>query len=539
MIWRVIFIWLLGATAVLADYPGHVSVFKGISAFVQGSNTVNNGANSFTIVAENPYGVETNFTLSLTLSNSVNLQYDANGNLIGDGTRTFQYDAENELTNVWLSGQWQVGFIYDGLNRRRIEQDSAWEGGTWVKTNETHFVFDGMLPVQERDSNNNVLGTYTRGLDLSGSVAGAGGTRGLLAKTVSISNYYYHTDANGNVTALIDADQDIVARAEYDAFGRFIKLSGLLANSNRYWFSSKEYVAQAGIYYYGYRFYEPNLQRWLNKDPIAEAGGINLYGFVDNNSVNEADPIGKWGIAFGNNGGSSYINLGWGNPSVYFSPSSLNDYAQSDPGRFFGRLGSDIVSLEEQSLQAAIDPAGTALNAYQGLANASTYLGALSADPCLQEQAEQQLGNYFSNPEAYADLTVAAELGLLGGISASEANAAEGATSVQLTQEGLNTVANHLAQFDEFAPNTQMMQNLQNAFSAGENVTGANANFYLHETTEAGFMQSGLSYDAAHAAALQQYGMSPFSLYTPEVIQANPTLFNNAWRTAAGLPPNP
>ncbi len=117
--------------------------------------------------------------------------------------------------------------------------------------------------------------------------------------------------------------------------------------------------------------------------------------------------------------------------------------------------------------------------------------------------------------------------------------AAEGGLSVQLTQEGLDTVANHLAQFDEFAPNTQMMQNLQNALAAGENVTGANANFYLHETTQAAFMQNGLSYDAAHTAALQQYGMSPFSLYTPEVIQANPTLFNNAWRAAAGLPPNP
>lgn len=116
--------------------------------------------------------------------------------------------------------------------------------------------------------------------------------------------------------------------------------------------------------------------------------------------------------------------------------------------------------------------------------------------------------------------------------------AAEGG-GVQLTQQGLDVVGNHLAQFDEFAPNTQMMQNLQDAFDAGQPVTGANANFYLHETSEAAFMGNGLSYDAAHAAALEQYGVSPFSLYTPEVIQANPTLFNNAWRTAAGLPPLP
>ncbi|MDB6022756.1 MAG: hypothetical protein JWQ04_2613 [Pedosphaera sp.] len=62
-----------------------------------------------------------------------------------------------------------------------------------------------------------------------------------------------------------------------------------------------------------------------------------------------------------------------------------------------------------------------------------------------------------------------------------------------------------------------MMQNLQDAFSAGQKVTGANANFYLHEASEATFMGNGLSYDAAHAAALGKYGVSPFSLYTPEV----------------------
>jgi hypothetical protein len=44
------------------------------------------------------------------------------------------------------------------------------------------------------------------------------------------------------------------------------------------------------MYYYGFRFYEPNLQRWLNQDPIGEAGGINLYGFVGN------DPINLWDL---------------------------------------------------------------------------------------------------------------------------------------------------------------------------------------------------------------------------------------------------
>ena len=42
----------------------------------------------------------------------------------------------------------------------------------------------------------------------------------------------------------------------------------------------------------GYRFYEPNLQRWLNRDPIGERGGANLYVYGSNDSVHRIDPLG-------------------------------------------------------------------------------------------------------------------------------------------------------------------------------------------------------------------------------------------------------
>jgi filamentous hemagglutinin len=107
---------------------------------------------------------------------------------------------------------------------------------------------------------------------------------------------------------------------------------------------------------------------------------------------------------------------------------------------------------------------------------------------------------------------------------------------VNLTQEGIDAVSSHLSQFDEFAPNTQMVQRLQSSLDAGRNVTGADANFFLHETSEANFMSQGLNYAAAHAASLELHGASPYILYHPEIIDTNPTLFNNAWRQAAGLP---
>src|SRR5690606_14252731 len=85
------------------------------------------------------------------------------------------------------------------------------------------------------------------------------------------------------------------ATYKYDSYGNTLSSSGSMAAANLYRFSSKEVnlnYTDSGIYYYGYRWYEPNLQRWLNPDPIEEEGGINLYGFVYNNPIGDFDKDG-------------------------------------------------------------------------------------------------------------------------------------------------------------------------------------------------------------------------------------------------------
>jgi RHS repeat-associated protein len=266
--------------------------------------TIVNGNNTFTAIAKDSYGRRDTNSITVNLPGTNNFAYDLNGNLLSDGKRAFAYDDENQLIRVTVTNGWKSEYTYDGKMRRRMVKEFTWNG-SWVQTNEVHFIYDGNLVVQERDANNLPLVTYTRGNDLSGKLQSAGGIGGLLARTDRAqvipwivfpgggnpaygSHSYYHADGNGNVTMLISASQMIVAKYLYDPYGNTLAQSGLLADINTYRFSSKEWNANSGLYYYLYRFYDSSLQRWLNRDPLGDKSVLeqasknqNLVNFLN------------------------------------------------------------------------------------------------------------------------------------------------------------------------------------------------------------------------------------------------------------------
>ena len=263
-------------------------------------------------------GVVYNFNVDnknqLTSTSDGSISYDANGNLTNEyGLHGYTYDDENRLTSVAdiFNPQHRTDFVYDGLGRLRKRLEYVWgiavpqgpavlTSGSWNLSSTVEYIYDGNRVIQERDGSNTPTVSYTRGLDLSGTMEGAGGIGGLLARSSGYSagnwttNHFYHADGNGNVTYLVDASQAMAATYRYDPFGNTISSSSSLAGANLYRFSSKEVHVNTGMYIYLYRFYDPSLQRWLNRDPIEEVGGINLYTYVKNDPQNKIDPFGLW-----------------------------------------------------------------------------------------------------------------------------------------------------------------------------------------------------------------------------------------------------
>ena len=206
-----------------------------------------------------------------------------------DGVWNYGYDCENNLVSVEpadpTNGAVRVLNAYDHLNRRIRKTVQRREEGGWVDDSSTVFVYDGwnlLLETTERADGGTDVREYFWGPDLSGTEQGAGGVGGLLAVSANGAFHFPCYDHNGNVTCYVSESGAIAASYLYDAFGNTVGQSGEMAALFRHRFSTKYLDVETGHYYYGRRFYFAVLGRWLNRDPIEENGGENLYAFCRN-----------------------------------------------------------------------------------------------------------------------------------------------------------------------------------------------------------------------------------------------------------------
>ena len=240
---------------------------------------------------------------------------DGDGNLLDDGDKLYAWDAENRLLAVTpkspATGSLQGEYAYDWRSRRIVRKVYEY-ASTW-NLKETHgYAYHEWNLLEESVTDAGTSATETKryvwGMDLSGNLHGAGGVGGLLAMESSTGRRFYAYDGNGNVRALVKADtvnpaaSAITARYAYDGFGREVSSVGADAALNEMRFSTKPLDKESDMNYYGYRYYVSDAGRWINRDPIAEEGGDNLYGMVDNDVIFYYDIVGLSSRSKGSNG---------------------------------------------------------------------------------------------------------------------------------------------------------------------------------------------------------------------------------------------
>ena len=233
--------------------------------------------------------------------------YDDDGNMTGDSLWTYVWDAENRLREVisrlsTTSGSYKkIQFAHDYANRMVRKEVWKWDAaaasgaGAWVSEYRRYFVWQGWNIIAELEERKPASGTYTGtatllrrnvwGLDLSGSLQGAGGVGGLLAVQNHGGTAPQTTtpvyDGNGNILAYHTLTTGVkVADFAYGPFGEPLKAYGSAAKNHPFRFSTKYTDEETGLVLYQLRPYRPDLGRWLQKDRIGERGGANLYGMV-------------------------------------------------------------------------------------------------------------------------------------------------------------------------------------------------------------------------------------------------------------------
>jgi RHS repeat-associated protein len=205
--------------------------------------------------------------------------YDAWGNLIEKRSgmsklQTFGYDCENRLVKAetLVNGKLESTgtYRYDSLGRR-IGKTSEING----QTDHKHFLWQGLRMLREETPWQSSLYVYEPGS--YAPLARVDQQEGEEEKKL----YYFHTDQIGTPLEMTDVDGSIVWQATYKAWGE-VETFAINEVEQNLRFQGQYFDDETGLHYNTFRYYDPQVGRFITQDPIGLDGGMNLYRYVPN-----------------------------------------------------------------------------------------------------------------------------------------------------------------------------------------------------------------------------------------------------------------
>ncbi|MCP5417598.1 MAG: VCBS repeat-containing protein [Chromatiaceae bacterium] len=240
--------------------------------------------------------------ISDTSGGNLTASYDTNDRILTVGTRSFGFDANGNLTSI-TDGSDVTQFQYDARNRliQRIAADGTVAqysydalGNRISRTlagSTNNYIIDpadnsGLAQVlYETNASGVPQMSYVYGHDLLSSKNGG-------------ATSFLHTDALGSTRLLTDAAGNATDSYAYDAYGLQLSATGSTPNNNR--FAGEQLDPDTGLYYLRARWYDPEIARFITRDPFAgdieQPLTLNPYLYANANPVNMIDPTGEFSL---------------------------------------------------------------------------------------------------------------------------------------------------------------------------------------------------------------------------------------------------
>jgi RHS repeat-associated protein len=198
---------------------------------------------------------------------------DANGNTLTGAGRSFVWTPDNRVDSVTMGGTTTMDYDYTGI---RVKKSGP--------LGLTVYPFAG----------------YEIGPDGTKTKYFKVGNEMLAAKQTPTADpekkLFYHNDHLGGVNVITDISGNRVQLTEYDPWGKVSRTEGNADPSHR--FTGQELDPESGLYYYGGRYYDAELARFISPDPFIQAPdlsqNLNRYSYVLNNPVLLVDPTGHF-----------------------------------------------------------------------------------------------------------------------------------------------------------------------------------------------------------------------------------------------------